>query len=101
MRIYRHGPKPANLPWWVWLGNSTRYGGQFTRRWAILNAWMTTLIAPIALVVSFYRDEPWRYLVLFFAVGVVPFAVWRWLAIRWLDKRKAWNLARERLTRVR
>jgi hypothetical protein len=91
MRIWiRKGrPKPANVPWWVWLGVSTKYGGTYSRGWAIWNAWMTALISLGALIVAFFREAPERYLILSFGLCAIPFALWRWLAIRWLDRRKA------------
>jgi hypothetical protein len=100
IRIYRRLPPSEKLPWWVWLGISARWG-LFSRRGAIWNAWITTILSPAAIIASLLSDSPQRYFILCFGLGVIPFAVWRWLAIRWLDRRKAWNLARERRVRLR
>jgi hypothetical protein len=95
IRIIRRRPKPAEIPWWVWIGILTRHGFVRERPSAIFNAWMLTIIAPVALIVSIYSTGSWQRFALVGGVITLPVALHQWLAIRWLDRRKAWRLTRE------
>ncbi|HEV7280396.1 MAG TPA: hypothetical protein VGN57_09305 [Pirellulaceae bacterium] len=95
IRITRRRPKPAEIPWWVWLGVLTKHGFVRERPSAIFNAWMATIIAPVALIVSVYSTGSWQRFALVGGVMALPIALHQWLAIRWLDRRKAWRLTRE------
>jgi hypothetical protein len=95
IRITRRRPKPANIPWWVWLGVLTKHGFVRERPSAVFNAWLTTIIAPVALTISVYSTGSWQRFALVSGVVALPLALHQWLAIRWLDQQKAWRLTRE------
>ena len=79
----------------MWVGILTKHGFVRERHSAIFNAWMLTIIAPVALIVSVYSTGSWQRLALVGGVIALPVALHQWLAIRWLDRRKAWRLTRE------
>jgi hypothetical protein len=71
-RSERPSSRSVNVPVWVRLGVSSRYGGVLSRRSAIWYAWMTVLAAPAALLMSTYVFGRPTFLALFFAVAVNP-----------------------------
>ncbi len=78
------------LPYWVLLAISQR--SRRLRRWeAIVGALLAVLASVSCFVVGSTRHEGAAFALIFGGVAFGIMAIYLWWAIRWIDRRKAWQ----------
>jgi len=87
---------PLSVPFWVFLGMASRQSILRDRRSATWWAGVAAIISPVALLVGLFTTGTLRNAAVVHGIVAAFVALFLWLAIRWLDRNKAWGATRKR-----
>ncbi len=97
-RSARRKPVRKAIPLWVLFGISLRagqgYGGPMPRRQARFHMILIASTGAVFIAGSPFIARPIGIMTFCCGTAALLMAMWSWLAIRWLDRRKAWRWTR-------
>ncbi|WP_425617995.1 hypothetical protein NA78x_001687 [Anatilimnocola sp. NA78] len=95
-RHSKRPPRSKQIPFLVALAVSDKFGNALSRTFAVWRVMLLAVLGPLALLASLFVSDSLTFFLIPFGIFAIPLAIALWLAIRWLDQRKAWPLLKDR-----